>query len=369
MNVRNALFLFVTLALALLAPPVIRPLSAQPAQLVAIPIDQAPALNGLATEDVWKQAPVFTLSTQGVGKWGAVNKSRTPVQLQAVYTRDTLYVLTRWKDPTHSLDRQRWVFDGHTWQLDDQTPLERGGASTTYEDKLAFLWVMRSPSVVEKGTFYPTYVEQDAAAKYGYQRPEKTTPQGERLDMWHWKLVRTAFTVPAQVDDQYVDDKIDARTAPNAGRQTDPQDPAVPGGYYDNVKQFTAPDGSRVRGPRFYIPGNRNLLVLTQPMIARGWTKEITDYAELMSLPAGTKVPSVIGRPFSGHRADITAGHTWINGTYTLEISRKLNTGDIEHDVIFDDLTKPYYFGVAVFDNTQIGHAASDAFPMVFQKR
>ena len=111
------------------------------------------------------------------------------------------------------------------------------------------------------------------------------------------------------------------------------------------------------------------VLVLTQPMIVRGWAKEITDYAELMSLPAGTKVPGVIGRPFSGHRADITAGHTWINGTYTLEIARKFNTGDPEHDVIFDDLTKPYYFGVAVFDNTQIGHAASDAFPMVFQKR
>jgi len=54
---------------------------------------------------------------------------------------------------------------------------------------------------------------------------------------------------------------------------------------------------------------------------------------------------------------------------YTLEIGRKLNTGDPEHDVIFGDLAKPYYFGVAVFDNVQIAHAASDAVPLVFQKR
>lgn len=36
---------------------------------------------------------------------------------------------------------------------------------------------------------------------------------------------------------------------------------------------------------------------------------------------------------------------------------------------IFSDLSKPYYFGVAVFDNAQIAHGASDAFTLVFQRR
>lgn len=80
-------------------------------------------------------------------------------------------------------------------------------------------------------------------------------------------------------------------------------------------------------------------------------------------------MPGVIGRPFSGHRADIQASHTWIDGTYTLVIGRKPNTGDLEHDVIFDNLTKLYYFGVEVFDRTQIAHAASDAIPIMFRKR
>lgn len=369
MKSRKWLVVLGILALLVASPPVARPLGAQPPQLVAIPVDQAPVLNGLATEEFWSKAPVLTSGTQGVGKWGAANKSETAVRLQAVYTRDSLYILARWKDPSHSLDRQRWKFDGRTWQQEDRTPLEQGGASTAYEDKLAFLWVMRAPSVMQKGTFYPTYVEEDAAAKAGYARPVKAMPRGERLDMWHWKMVRTSFTVPAEVDDQYVDDTMDARAAPNAGRKSDPQDPGVPAGYFDNVKEYTAPGGTRVRGPRYYIPGNANVYVITQLMIDRGWAKEIADYPALMNLSAGTRLPGVIGRPFSGHRADIQAGHTWIDGTYTLEIGRKLNTGDLEHDVIFDDLTKPYYFGVAVFDRTQIAHAASDAIPLLFRKR
>ncbi len=51
-------------------PPLARPLAAQPPQLVAIPVEQAPVLNGLGTEDVWSKAPVLTVNTQSVGKWG-----------------------------------------------------------------------------------------------------------------------------------------------------------------------------------------------------------------------------------------------------------------------------------------------------------
>ena len=49
----------------------------------------------------------------------------------------------------------------------------------------------------------------------------------------------------------------------------------------------------------------------------------------------------------------------WKNGEWTLEIKRALVTtgekADIQ-DVQFKDLDKAYYFGLAVFDNTQINH-------------
>ena len=360
---------FVTVGLLLLGTMPLPAAPKVPQRLVAIPADEAPLLNGLALEAIWSQAPVLTLKTQGVGKWGAANNSETNVQLQAAYTRENIYFLVRWKDPSHSIDRQRWVLDGSTWQQQDQTPLDRGGANTYYEDKLAFLWVIKSPKVIESGTFWPAYVDDDGAAEAGYARPVKAAPTGEKFDLWHWKHVRTGYTNPAQVDDQVVDDTLDARRAPEAGRKTDPLDSKKPGGYYNNVKEYTAPNGTKVRGPRFYVPGRIDTYIITQEMIDRGEAREIADYAQLMSFPAGTRFPSVIGRVLTGSRGDLLAGHTWVNGTYTLEIGRRLDTGDPANDVIFSDLSKPYYFGVAVFDNAQIAHGASDAFTLVFQKR
>ena len=45
----------------------------------------------------------------------------------------------------------------------------------------------------------------------------------------------------------------------------------------------------------------------------------------------------------------------WNTGTWGVEIRRRLVTGDV-NDVQFDDLTRQYAFGVAIFDNAQIEH-------------
>jgi hypothetical protein len=42
------------------------------------------------------------------------------------------------------------------------------------------------------------------------------------------------------------------------------------------------------------------------------------------------------------------------NGVYTYEVARKLTTGS-KFDVHFSDMNKTYYFGVAAFDNAQVG--------------
>ncbi|MBI4279033.1 MAG: hypothetical protein HY660_11305 [Armatimonadetes bacterium] len=368
-GIEFAVLLLVLAALGMPAQPRLAGAPAGPPTLVAIPVDQAPMLDGKITEEFWSRAPVLIFKTEGAGKWGAQNSSETTIRVRGVYTKDSIYLLMQWNDPTFSVDRQRWAFEDGRWQLEDQTPLERGGSSTFYEDKMAMMWVMSSPSVVDKGTFYPTYVDEDDSIKYGYRRPVKAMPRGERLDMWHWKLVRSGFTNPPQIDDQYVDETLDARTAANAGRKTDPDDPKKPGGYYDNIKSFTAPDGRTVRGPRFYIPGKNNVYIITQEMIDRGEAKEIASYGQLLEFAAGTRLPGVIGRRFTGSRADITAGWTWKDRVYTLEIGRKLDTGDPQRDVIFSDLSRPYYFGVGIFDNNQIGHAVSDVMRMIFRKR
>ncbi|MBP7044196.1 MAG: ethylbenzene dehydrogenase, partial [Chloroflexi bacterium] len=60
--------------------------------------------------------------------------------------------------------------------------------------------------------------------------------------------------------------------------------------------------------------------------------------------------------PIVGDRGDISAGWQWVDGVWTLEISRALVTGS-EYDVQFEDLTASYFFGLAIFDNAQVRHA------------
>jgi hypothetical protein len=70
-------------------------------------------------------------------------------------------------------------------------------------------------------------------------------------------------------------------------------------------------------------------------------------------------VPGIVVAPFQGPRGDLTAKGLWKNGQWTVEIKRTLVTaGDKakEQDVQFDDLKRAYYFGVSVFDNSQINH-------------
>jgi hypothetical protein len=70
-------------------------------------------------------------------------------------------------------------------------------------------------------------------------------------------------------------------------------------------------------------------------------------------------VGGVVIAPFTGSRGDIEGRAVWKDGMWTLEIKRKLVTAGEnakEQDVQFDDLKKTYYFGVSVFDNTQINH-------------
>ena len=355
---------FVRFALTLAASLLVGNAVAQADRLVSVPVDYAPVLDGVISEAFWADAPVFEVETVGAGHWGADNASETTVRLQSVYTPDSVYFLVRWADPTYSIDRQRWVLEAGAWSRQDQTPLSAGGASTYYEDKLAFLWVMDAASVLADESFWSTYFEPQDAPEAGYDRPVKSMPQGEMLDMWHFKYVRTNFSSPGQVDDQFVDDTRDAATARNAGRRSDPGE----GGYYNNAKDYTTPAGATVSGPRYHVPGNPNLFILSQDMIDSGAAVEIADYAELMALPEGTRLAGVISRAFTGGRGDITAKATWSDGWYALELGRALDTGTPDVDVIFSDLDMPYFFGIGTFDNAQIAHGVTDLLVFEFGK-
>ncbi|HSL48626.1 MAG TPA: ethylbenzene dehydrogenase-related protein [Candidatus Deferrimicrobiaceae bacterium] len=309
----------------------VKPTDAQQKKvLVAKKVAAAPTLDGVM-EDAWKAAEPLTVKVLGGRN---LPGGSTEVSLRAVYTADAVYFLVQYKDATESLRRGPWVkqADGSWQKLKD--PNDKGGDNNLYyEDKMAVIWNISSPAFEQRGCF--------SACHTGEGKPfgnKYTANPGERLDMWHWKGVRTGPI--GQIDDQYVDStRYDKEKSPNAGRKTEPK---TGGGYVDNVSDDK-------KGPKFALKGNTP----APPYWIVDGEKEALDDSKYK---AGAEVPGIIVAPFTGDRGDIAAKHTYKDGVRTVEISRKLVTGS-EFDVQFSDLKKDYAFGVAVFDNTQVRHA------------
>jgi hypothetical protein len=298
--------------------------------LVAKKVAAGPTLDGVV-DVAWKEAPPLAVKVLG-GK--NLPGGTTEVTLRSVYTGDMIYFLVQYKDATDSVKREPWVkqADGSWKQLKD--PADKGGDNNVYyEDKLAILWNMSMPAFEQKGCLAACHVGE--GKPYGNKY---AGAPGERLDMWHWKGVRTGPV--GQVDDQYVDDtKYDAAKSPEAGRKSDPN---TGGGYKNNVSDDK-------KGPKFALAGNKP----APPYWIVDAEKEPFDDAKYK---AGDEVPGIVVAPFTGDRGDIAARHAWKDGVRTIEIARKLVTGS-DFDVQFNDPKKQYAFGVAVFDNAQVRHA------------
>jgi hypothetical protein len=304
----------------------------QPNVLVAKKVTTPPTLDGVA-DDAWKQATPFTFK---VVSGRNLPGGSTEGTLRAVYTADAVYFLFQYKDPTESVRRSPWVkqADGSWQKLKD--PEDKGGDNNLYyEDKFAILWNISSPAFEQRGCMSACHVGE--GKPYGNKY---TKDAGERLDMWHWKGVRTGTV--GQIDDQYADHtRYDKEKSPEAGRKSDPK---TGGGYADNQT-------ADKKGPQFALKGNKP----APPYWIVDSEKEAIDGSKYK---AGDEVPGIIVSPLTGDRGDITAKQTYKDGVRTVEISRKLVTGS-EFDVQFNDLKKEYAFGVSIFDNAQVRHAFS----------
>jgi hypothetical protein len=304
----------------------------QKSPLVSKKVAAAPALDG-SLDAAWKSAPPLTVKVVG-GK--NLPGGTTDVTIRSVYAADSVYFMYQYKDATQSFQRSPWQkqADGSWKKLKDAN--DKGGDNNQYyEDKFAVLWNISTPAFEQRGCM--TACHTGEGKPYGNKY---TANPGERLDMWHFKSVRTGSV--GQTDDQYVDaTRYDAEKNPNAGRKTEPK---TGGGYADNMTDDK-------KGPKFALKGNKP----APPYWIEDAGKEPFDDSKYK---AGDEVPGIIVAPFTGDRGDVPTTMVWKDGVWTLVMSRKLVTGS-EYDVQFTDLKKEYAFGVAVFDNAQVRHAYS----------
>lgn len=295
------------------------------------------------------------------------------VTIQAAYDATYLYMVISWDDDKASIRRQPWVkqADGTWKKLSGKSPAPADGVTWAsymggafneedptrfnYEDKLAVIWNTYGPTTVADfdqsgctvlchdpskgngpGTTYNSTTQQNAAKMYA-KNP------GEIADMWHWKLIRG--DQHAKADDQYVRYWVPGPTdAGDGGRAGD----VGGGGYSDNLATAGMPTyrGASSNSPPYYILDSQKVLLTT---------------AALTALAVGTEIPGIITKGPGGFRADVDAKGLHNTGTWAVEFRRRLVTGDV-NDVQFDNLTRQYSFGVAIFDNAQIEHRYS---PMV----
>lgn len=312
--------------------------------LVSIPAAEAPTLDGVGDEAVWAEAPAITVGVQN-----GANMGESEVTIKSVYGDGNVYFLVSWADPTESFIRSPWMKneDGTWGKMKD--PDDRGGDNNVYyEDKMSFIWDINNsiPDFARMGCFNACHDGENEEVKpYGNKYTEE---EGQLGDIWHWKSVRNL----GQIDDQYLDHVRYSPETAGAGRHSDPSDG---GGYVNNdaeggaTPMWMGPEGFPRDGSPGYILEEEKL-PFDDSLFA-----------------AGDMIPGITKSPFTGDRGNISAGWQYADGVWTVELGRTLETGS-EFDVQFSDLSAPYYFGVAVFDNAQVRHAYQrGAETLVFQ--
>jgi hypothetical protein len=313
-------------------------------QLVSVKTT-APIVLDATAEAAWNKATAVEVElteTPYKPNNGYEGMKQTTVRIKSLYDKDNVYFFIQYDDPTESLARFPWIkqADGSWKQLVNKD--STGHDNTYYEDKMAMFWEIKARGFAKKGCDVACHMAENGinnGIKDKSPGRKYTGKAGETIDMWHWKGVRT--NPLGQFDDQFVNDNNDPNKNAEWGRAGDVK---TGGGYQNNINAAK-----------------------TGPIYMNSPYSDEHKYYVLPSLKAdfvdtfktGDVVPGITLDPFTGPRADIKVKGVWRDGHWTLEVQRSLVTkgekADIQ-DVQFKDLKKKHYFGVSVFDNSQINH-------------
>lgn len=269
----------------------------------------------------------------------------TDVSMKSMYDDKNLYIHVQYKDPTRSMNYFPWEkqADG-SWKVlsnKDQTDHE----NTYYEDKMGLYWDISTRGFARRGCAISCHLTRDgknngfpdnsAGRKY-------TRREGQTIDMWHWKAVRTGpFGL---THDQYVDHIADPSVSKGYGRHGDEK---TAGGYPRNRT-----DDKKMPKYMNKDPESKLTYIIDE---------EKVPFVD--TFKPGDRIPGLVIKKMEGSAADIQTLSEHKDGQWTLVFKRALTTAHPKsavQDVQFTDLSKPYHFGVSVFDNTQINHMYHD---------
>ena len=285
-------------------------------------------------DPLWKTAQAVQLLVEGRepldGKTGTVTT-------RALYTDNHLFFLFKWKDPTHSITKQSWKFDGQKWHH------LKGN-----EDRIALLFeITRINKFATRGCAITCHSPADVPRK-DWKFATKT--DDEKGDLWHWKAARSAPY--GYADDAWL---TVAGNPTGSYRETGRIKDVGVGGDIKNQTQ----DGSKP----FYMQ-NQAIKPSAPGFLLKEEAVKITDYS---IFKAGDIIPYRLPVKPSGSRFDVKAISRYEDGSWMVMFSRKLNTGH-EDDVVFNP-KKRYSFALAVFDDSGSEHSkATEPMTLIFSR-
>jgi Ni,Fe-hydrogenase I cytochrome b subunit len=276
----------------------------------------------------WNSAePLDIQLVNGIGFKLGITRAR----LRAFYNDTHLYMRIEWEDDVYNRIYRPWVKTESAWMH-----LNPGGSDERIynEDKFALLFPISEDADFRR---YGCSVYCHADQKNGHSR--HWTFGNTLVDAWHWKSVRTDPF--GNVDDKYwlgtgeISDDSD-------GRHGDPGE----GGHANNLVEGVA-------NP-IMLPTSLDSITMGALIQSKA---EIYTQKAAEKLPVGFEVPGAIISEAEGDRADIRCISAYRNGTWRLEVMRKLDTGS-DYDVVFSPGGK-YDFTVTAFDHNANRHSYS----------
>lgn len=343
-------------------------------KLNAIKVTADPVADGV-TDAMWAEAPALTVALGDGMDENPINctlchsrNSATTVTLKAVHSATNLTILASWPDDDASFTRSgSWSYATGAWTKPN------GDQS---EDRVSFFWPVGAitgdgPGGTTGGCMTKCHTTD---VHPGNDIEDEMYLATGTADIWHMKAARYlgvtsvsqsgSMTIDATThqvtsgtvhmtgwsDDQYCT-QWDAANAPDGGRKGDAGSGAE--------SQNRIADQSRPKYMEKNPTDFMDAMVLTQSEIDAGQTAGdattgVSDADAALYWPAYNTlkavVPERILKTPSGSRGDIVEGATWANGRWTVELQRKLDTGDADHDITFV-VGQEYTFGVATMDN------------------
>lgn len=282
--------------------------------VTAAKVDKAPAA---LDDSAWQKAKAVEIPFEGKERFAG---KKAMVNTKAVYTDDGIYFRFNWKDADKSVTKGAWKFDGQKWFHQEGN-----------EDRISLLFeIERINKFATKGCAVVCHVPAGKTAKDG---KFGTTSAAEKGDLWHWKAARSD---PAGFAD---DTWLTRISEEKGGRKSD----AGKGG---DKKNMTAD-----KSQPMYMPAPGKKIAATDVLLV-AHAVEIKDYS---GFKAGDTLTYRMPKMPEGSRADIKALSRYADGSWTVMLYRKLDTGH-DDDVAFNP-RKKYNFAMALFDNSGDEHS------------